>query len=323
MRKLILFSLILLLFSGCSRKSNSYVYVTIPEGASLDRIIVILKKNKVITSETAFKIMAKLEHKDKDLKSGVYKLKEYSSAVKVINILSEGKSETVRITIPEGYTIKQIGSLLKNKFGITTSQFKNYTCDQTVLRKYGIRGTSFEGYLFPDTYLFNASVTLEEIIKRLSYRFNEVYAAESTKYWHILKRPRYKIIIMASIIQAEARYKSEMPIIASVYYNRLREGYRLDSDPTVMYAIGRHKDRLTYKDLKINSLYNTYKYYGLPPGPICNPGKSAIKAAMFPAHTNYLYFVADVNGHHIFARTLREHNRNIRTVRRHRRVLRK
>ena len=128
---------------------------------------------------------------------------------------------------------------------------------------------------------------------------------------------------MASLIQAEARFTSEMPVIASVYYNRLRKGYRLECDPTVIYAIGHHKNILTYKDLKINSPYNTYKYYGLPPGPICNPGKMAIRAALAPAKTDYLYFVANTDGHHLFAKSLREHEKNIRKVRKYKKSHRK
>ena len=128
---------------------------------------------------------------------------------------------------------------------------------------------------------------------------------------------------MASLIQAEARFTSEMPIIASVYYNRLKKGYRLECDPTVIYAMGHHKKRLTYKDLKYKSTYNTYIYYGLPPGPICNPGRMAIKSALYPAYTNYLYFVADVDGHHLFSINLKEHNKKIRIVRNHRKSLQK
>lgn len=323
MKKLILFSLILILLTGCGKKKVSYVYITIPKGANLDKIALILKKNEVITNETTFKIMAKLEHKDKELKSGIYRLKKFSSAKSVLCILAEGKSENIKITIPEGYTLEQIYPLLKNGFGISKTDYTNYTHDHTILKQYRIKGNSLEGYLFPDTYMISASATLDEIVKIFLNRLNDVFAKESVKYWHILKRPRYKIIIMASLIQAEARYKSGMPLIASVYYNRLRKGYRLECDPTVMYALGTHKNRLTYKDLKINSPYNTYKYYGLPPGPICNPGRDAMDAAMSPTHTNYLYFVADINGHHLFAKSLKEHNKNIRTVRKHRKSLRK
>lgn len=323
MRKLILFSIFMIFLAGCGKKNTTYIYVTIPRGANLDKIAAILKKNRIITNETTFKIMAKLQHKDKKLKSGIYKLKKFSSTKDVINILSEGKSENIKITIPEGFTLEQIYPILKSKFGISKTDYTNYTHDRTILKHYRIQGSSLEGYMFPDTYLFNASATLDEIVKIFLNRFNDVFTEESIKYWHILRRPRYKIIIMASLIQAEARYKSEMPLIASVYYNRLRKGYRLECDPTVIYALGKHKNRLTYKDLKIDSPYNTYKYYGLPPGPICNPGRDAIDAAMSPARTKYLYFVADINGHHLFAKSLKEHNKNIRIVKRHKKSLRK
>ncbi len=323
MKKLILFSLAFLLFAGCGKPDNKYVYVTIPHGANLNDIAKILKGQHVISNENTFKIIAKLEHKDKVLKSGIYRLKVHSSSREIITILAEGLSESVKITIPEGYTLKQIYGLLKGKFHISKTSFDNYTHDKTVLRHYGIKGHSLEGYLFPDTYMFSASSSLDEIIEKLLSHFNEIYASESTAYWSKLKRPRYKIIIMASLIQAEARFTSEMPVIASVYYNRLRKGYRLECDPTVIYAIGHHKNILTYKDLKINSPYNTYKYYGLPPGPICNPGKMAIRAALAPAKTDYLYFVANTDGHHLFAKSLREHEKNIRKVRKYKKSHRK
>ncbi len=321
MKRLLIYSIaILILQIGCSRKEK-IVYVTIPKGANISSIAHRLKTKNVISSENTFKIIVKLKGKEKSIKSGTYKFKRNMSVFKVIEMLLEGETEQIKITIPEGYNIRNITKLIEKCLNIKKSIFINYAYDKTVLKKYGIKGESLEGFLFPDTYNFSRFSNLDEIVKVLINHFNEVYEEESARYVYRKNNTRMNIITMASLIQAEAKFTSEMPMIASVYYNRLKKGYRLECDPTVIYAMGYHKERLTYKDLKYKSPYNTYIYYGLPPGPICNPGRMAIRAALYPAQTNYLYFVADVDGHHLFSLSLKEHNKKIRIVRNRRKSL--
>jgi UPF0755 protein len=180
----------------------------------------------------------------------------------------------------------------------------------------GIQAESLEGFLFPDTYLFMWPLNPQVVVRRMIHRFNEVFDERMRQRVDSLGFSKKEIVTLASIIQAEAVFESEMPHISAVYHNRLLKGWRLEADPTVAYALGGVRRRLWHKDLRIDSPYNTYRVRGLPPGPICSPGRAALIAAAWPLEgCRDLYFVADGNGRHLFNRTLREHLIDIERVR--------
>ncbi len=274
---------------------------------SFSKVLSNLKETGVIKDDYLFRRLAILTGLDRDLTPGRY---DFSGNVSLRGVLRKFTSRdiaTVKITIPEGLTARQIAGYFGRAGLVDSSDFAALAYDSAyALSKYHLPG--FEGYLFPETYRFwygmSAEMILDDLIKQfrnLAGRVLDDLAPDNL--------PSDKIVILASIIEAEAQYADEMPIISSVYRNRLKRGMLLQADPTVIYAIGRLDRPLWYKDLEYDSPYNTYKYKGLPPGPINNPGLDAIKAATFPAKTDYLYFVADGTGRHVFSRTLREHNR--------------
>jgi UPF0755 protein len=182
------------------------------------------------------------------------------------------------------------------------------TKDSTLLSEFRIRADSFEGYLFPDTYLLDWPIGAKEVVRRMAQRFTEVYATAIDTPSDSIVYDRKQIVTLASIIQAEAVFESEMPKISAVYHNRLKAGWRLEADPTVAYALGGVRRKLWYKDLRVDSPYNTYKYRGLPPGPICSPGGAALAAAASPEPgSENFYFVANGTGRHTFSKTYYEH----------------
>ena len=228
---------------------------------------------------------------------------------------------SVRITIPEGYNIKQIAQLLYEKKLIkSTDEFIDLTnklkFDYLFLDEIKRNENKLEGYLFPDTYEFDKKITEKEIIQRMLDNFNEKFIPIFYKKSKELKMTVDQIITLASIIEREAKINSDRKIVSSVFYNRLNNKNKslklLQSCATIQYIIfnkeGKVKDKLTEKDTKIDNLYNTYLYQGLPPGPIASPGILSIEAALYPENTNYLYFVAKGDGSHAFSKTLNEHN---------------
>ena len=223
----------------------------------------------------------------------------------------------VMVTFPEGVTIKEMAIILNKETGIDTNYFINIAMNGDLLNKIsefvGTKVTSSEGFLYPDTYAFVGDVRL--LVNTMFENFLD--KVKNIDWDYAVSRTglsKYEIIILASIVEKEAIKKEEAPLIAGVFINRLRRGMKLEACPTVEYALGEHKEVLTYKDLEIDSPYNTYKYSGLPPTPISNPSIDIIKATINYKDTSYLYFVADGKGGHLFAKTYEEHLENIRRV---------
>ncbi len=270
-----------------------------------------LEKEKVIRNHLIFLALTKITGKERRIKHGVYRLKKGMAEAKVLEILSKGIFEGIKITIPEGLTREEIASILRKK-GITDSiQFIKKTEDKELLKRYGIPFLSFEGFLFPDTYIFFEGSNPEDVIIKMVDRFFEVYRKIGGK-----KENMDTVVILASIVEEEAYLEEEKPLIASVYWNRIKRGMKLEADVTVQYALGKHKEKLTYRDLKIDSPYNTYIHPGIPPGPICSPGKKSLESVISCKKTPYLYFVAKGDGSHIFSRSLKEHLRNKKRIKR-------
>lgn len=255
---------------------------------------------------------------DRRIKAGTYALGAGETPREILEKLVLGDVFRVSVTIPEGFMHTQIAGALAAA-GIDSAVFAGLANDEEAKKKLAVAGPSLEGYLFPDTYLVPVGTTPLEAASMMRARLDEVFDASMVRRADEISMTRHQALTLASIIQAEARLSAEMPLVSAVYHNRLRSGIRLEADPTVAYAMGGYRGRLFYKDLEIESPYNTYKYAGLPPGPICAPGKAAIVAALYPdTKCRAVYFVAKGDGGHIFSLTLREHLAAVESVRRSR-----
>ncbi|MCD6408616.1 endolytic transglycosylase MltG [bacterium] len=274
--------------------------VEIPENATAYQVAKILKEKGIIKSIAWFLFLTNRYRVQNKLKAGVYEFSGRTPLKKVISKIVRGDVILVKVTIPEGSTIKDVAEILRKKGLIS---------DENKFIEYA-KKKKMEGFLFPDTYFFPHNVSIEGITATMWVRFKEVYkelTGEEVNEENFDKVKR--IITIASIVEKEAIYPKERKIIAGIILNRLRKNLPIQSCATVEYALGCHKARLTEKDLKIKSPYNTYLYRGLPPTPICNPGKISIKAALNPENTDYLYFLSMGNGRNYFSKTYKQHIR--------------
>ena len=314
------YSLILLWPQG-----NPYdsVKVTIPKGASLKEVSATLQDYNIIRNERSFLLAVKTLGYEKDIPAGRFKLVKASTNFEIIDQLVNGIQVNKRVTILEGWTIDVIAFELQDKIGINPDEFKNACTNELLLWKWGISEESVEGYLFPNTYLFSEEEDIQDIIGRMINEYKQRITIEFRDRMKELEMEEKEVITLASIIEGEAIYDKERPIISGVYHNRLNIGMRLQADPTIQYIIEGSPRRLLNKDLKIKSPYNTYLNKGLPPGPINNPGIESIRAALYPAKTDFLYFVARGYGYHTFSKTKEEHNIAKRKFQKIRRQLKK
>ena len=296
--------------------SKEIVNITIASGSSTTVIAKQLTTNNLIRSPLAFKLLVRYRGIGTQLRAGNYQLSRDMSLTRILDELKKGQIEYQTFTVPEGITAAAIAELWEeSKFG-TADAFQEAIETPDLLEKHVPEGVTAEGYLFPDTYKFAKGSTVETVVKMM--------LAESTERWtdtlveeaETLGLTRHQVITLASIIQREAGSTAEIPRIAGVFHNRLNDNWRLQADPTVLYALGDPKRLLTREDLKVESPYNTYLHKGLPPGPIGNPGMAAILGALRPEETSYYYFVAIEKGKHHFSETLAEHNRMIREIKR-------
>jgi UPF0755 protein len=289
--------------------------ITVRRGASAGQIGNLLHRNGVIEHPTVFKNLALAGGLNRRLKAGRYRFDYPLSAWEALKKIHSGAVVYHQVTIPEGLTMARIAGILSNDAGADSLELMGAFRDTALMNSYGIKAASLEGYLFPETYDFEWGSSAQMIVRRLVESFFANIKPEWTDEVARQKRDLRQVVIMASLVEREAQVDAERPVVASVFYNRLKARRPLESCATVEYALPRHKNRrLTYDDLEIDSPYNTYRRQGLPPGPICNPGRRSLEAAVFPARTSYLYFVSKGDGGHIFTRTLEEHNRAKRLV---------
>jgi UPF0755 protein len=226
--------------------------------------------------------------------------------------MAEGKVLLRKLIIPEGASLRQIAEIAAGTGLIRESDFLKAARNTELLHENGIDAPSLEGYLFPDTYHFSRNVTPEKIISAMIRRFNEVFTPEWKARASALGFSVHEVVTLASIIEKETGAASERPMIASVFHNRLKKGMRLESDPTVIYGIKDFDGNITRKHLNTHTPYNTYRIRGLPPGPIANPGKAALEAALYPEDTRFIFFVSKDGKTHKFSSNLRDHNRAVR-----------
>jgi len=303
---IIAFVLVILIATGFTilnlpvNTENARKVVTIPKGTNLSGIANLLAEKQIIDYPRGFIIAVKMKHRSKSLRAGRYRFAENRTYLNLIETLSDKKIHTIRITIPEGYQARNIAALLNRRIGLDSLEFMQKVNDPAFMKDMNIHAPSLEGYLFPDTYDFSNSEIADDILFTLVERFNDVVDDTLLKAIKRSGRSLHDVLKMASIVEGECKTDEERPIVASVYYNRLRRGMKLESDPTVQYIIPDGPRRLYKNDLDIDSPYNTYRYKGLPKGPVNNPGRKSIYAAIFPARTKYIYMVANGDGTHTF-----------------------
>ena len=290
------------------RADAESVHVTIENGDSMTRIVRRLKDAKVIEDGAALLILAKLSGKDREIQAGRYSFEKGTTLYSIFNKLTRGDVTLREVTIPEGLTIRQIAGILNRQIEIDSLEFVRLATDKRFAQSMGIAASNLEGYLFPDTYRLSWGTTPEKVARVMVGQFKKTFTDSLTRRAGEIDFSLADVVTLASMIEAEARDGNERDLISAVYHNRIRRGMLLQCDPTVIYALPELDRPLLLKDLEVDSPYNTYKYPGLPPGPICNPGKASILAALCPADVNYLYFVATGKGSHIFSTSLTQHN---------------
>jgi UPF0755 protein len=291
------------------------VLFTVENGEPFSRVAARLEEEGLISHRRPVALYAWLRRYDRRVKAGTYRLEFGQRPRDILGKLVLGDVHKVSVTIPEGYTHYQIAGELAAVADVDSAVFADLMSDDGLRMKVGVTAASLEGYLFPDTYLIPWGTGPEAIAEMMAARLDEVFDADASERAGKMGMTRHEVLTLASIVEAEARLPEELPLISAVYHNRLKRGMRLEADPTVAYAMGGYKGRLYYKDLEIDSPYNTYKHAGLPPGPIGNPGRAAIRAALHPDSTcRAIYFVAQGNGGHIFSLTLEEHLAAIRRI---------
>ncbi|HEX5436554.1 MAG TPA: endolytic transglycosylase MltG, partial [Gemmatimonadaceae bacterium] len=266
-----------------------------------------------------FRAYAMILGSDRDIKPGMYALQPGLSYHALLHALEQGEGLERRVTIPEGYSLREIVPLLARTLRVPVDSVKAAVRDTALRRALGVPASTLEGYLFPDTYTFAYGTSAREAVRQMTQQFEAMWKSAWNARLTQLGMSRNDIVTLASIVEKEALLPEERPVISAVYHNRLRAHMPLQADPTVQYALGEHHDRLLYRDLEVDSPYNTYKHSGLPPGPIASPGEASIEAALFPAHVPYLFFVADPDGHHEFRTTFAGHKAAKREAARERR----
>lgn len=296
----------------------SPVRFKVTRGETLEQIADSLAIKGIIPSKLNMKIAFYLSGKEKNIKAGNYYLPNGLNYFDLIDVfVNQPHLREVLVAIPEGIWQYKLAGLLHNKLGIDSAKFMELSSDSLLIEKLGLNVDNLEGYLLPEGYFFFADVTEQEIITRLKKEQDKIFNDSVKTQMTRLKMTKKQILTLASIIDGESNDIKEFKRISGVYHNRLRLRMGLQADPTIQYLVrGKRNGGLLKSDFDIKSPFNTYKVAGLPPAPINNPGRDAILAAVFPERHNYLYFVADGTGSHVFARTFAEHDRNVTKHRR-------
>ncbi|MBV5338521.1 MAG: endolytic transglycosylase MltG [Deltaproteobacteria bacterium] len=284
--------------------------ISFPAGSGIRKLANELKAGGVIRSSWHFVLMTRLRGDAHRLKAGEYRFSDGMTPDKILRKIVSGDVDYRKFTLPEGYSMYQAAELLEQKGYFKRVAFLEKCRDKTALARLGLKEASAEGYLYPATYNLSRGGSEEQLLEQMVGQFNKAYAGmqegESARQF-----TRHEIITLASIIEKEAVSAEEKPLISSVFHNRLRIGMPLQSDPTAVYGVRAFTGKVSKADIQRPSPYNTYLNKGLPPGPIGNPGRDAVHAAMNPAETDYLYFVARQDGTHQFSRNLEEHNQAV------------
>lgn len=325
-RFLLSFLLLLLVVAGAScgwylsylttgSPGSGEVVVTIAKGTGVRGIGALLADQGVLKNDIRYLCLVALSGQRTKLKAGEYSIPLGLTPPQVLELLASGRTLRHQITVPEGLTAVQIAALFAKGDWVQPERFLALVEDAAFIRRLGVEALSLEGYLFPETYtLVRSEADESAIIGMMVQRFQQV--------WQTLKVPdhldlnRHQLVTLASIVEKETGAPAERSLIARVFYNRLARKMRLQSDPTVIYGIHDFNGNLTRADLRRETPFNTYVIAGLPPGPICNPGRAALEAVLYPADSDALYFVSKNDGTHIFSNNLADHNRAVQTYQR-------
>ena len=299
-----------------SQQASELVLIEVAPGESFKQLCSTLEQRSIVRYAWALDLMARLKGSDKKINAGEYQLSASMQPAEILRKLVSGDVFKRTVTVREGKSIWDVAPLLAEaglySDAFTADDFNAALTDKTLLARFGILADSFEGYLFPETYTFSRPIDAKAIVAAMLKEGERNWSAEWSDMLDKLKLSRHEVLTLASIIEKESGNVDEQPIISSVFHNRLRQGMRLQSDPTVIYGVPNFDGNLTKEHLETPGPYNTYLNHGLPPGPIANPGRTAIEAAIKPAETQYLFFVGDGNGRHVFSTTLQEHNEAVR-----------
>ncbi len=296
-------------------ESDKVFLVELASGSSFRSFCDQLESKGIIRSAWMLDFISQVKKSDTKIKAGEYQLSPAMSPQDILNKLSKGEVFKRILTVKEGMDIWQIAKALEDAQILLGTEFIQAVQDRMLLDKLEVTAPSLEGYLFPETYHFSGKQTALAVIWTMVEQFYKKWKPEYDQRLTELNLSKHEIITLASIIEKESGNQSEQPLISSVFHNRLRSGMKLESDPTLVYGLQDFNGVVLNKHKETESPYNTYKNFGLPPGPIANPGQSAIRAALYPEDSDFLFFVADGKGGHKFSTNLREHNDAVRDYR--------
>jgi len=327
--KIILFSAIFFLifciswfsFEFCSpfKHSSERIILEVEKGQSAKEIAQNLKEKGIIKKTWPMLLGYRLFFSSQSLKAGEYAVSLPLSPKDILHILTEGNVILHAITVPEGLIIQETAELMESQGFAQKDDFIKASADASFISSLDQEASTLEGYLFPETYSFPKNTSAGEIVEAMVSHFMQVFNSRWRRRADEIGMSVRDIVILASLIEKETSLPGEKKLVSAVFHNRLKKGMKLDCDPTIIYVLKREekfKDRLRTKDLRLNSPYNTYLYPGLPPGPIANPGRDSLEAALYPADEKYLYFVSKNDGSHHFSNTFREHQQAVNTYQR-------
>ncbi len=283
----------------------------VPRGSTFRDIADQLADAGILKNAAMFRIYARMKNADTDVHAGEFRFEPHQTAADILQQLQSGGAQIAKwVTIPEGFTAKQIAQRLQDEgFGSAQGFYDAFMRDSIVAA--GTRSKNLEGYLFPSTYLIPTDASPDVVEHIMTTQFLKELPPDAAKKARAHGLTVSQVVTLASLIEREAKSDDERALMAGVYYNRLRIGMPLEVDASIEYALPTHHDVITYDDLKLDSPYNTYRHQGLPPTPIANPGEPSLLAAFNPKASDYLYYVYKGNGHHAFAKTLAQQNANI------------
>lgn len=300
---------------GGGQVDGTSARVVVPRGASLRVAAESLAAQGVIGSPRVFRLFARITGAETAIKPGTYQFASDAGYRDVLDALVTGRGLMATVVIPEGFDVRDIAPVLAKALRVPEDSVRAAVTDTAWQRELDIPVPSLEGYLFPATYTFAEGTTAREAVNAMVERFLDVWKPEWNARLEAMRISRHDAVTMASIVEKEARKAEERPLISAVYWNRVKKRMLLQADPTVQYALPQHVERVLFRDLQVESKYNTYKYPGLPPGPIASPGEASIAAALAPADVPYLFFVARPDGSHEFTETFAQHSRAIAMIR--------
>ena len=288
------------------------VEVKVERGEPFSSVVRKLKERSVIGNEKLFSLWARLRWLDKKIHWGFYRFELPLAPAAVLDQMVPERGLFSRVTVPEGLTLREVANLLEKAKLARKERLLAEAASAELLSQLGLKGKGIEGYLFPDTYYFPPLATEREILIVMVEQFRAVFDSVMRERSEEIGLTLHEVVTLASLIEKESGVEAERPLVSAVFHNRLKGQILLQSDPTVIYGLRNFSGDLTRKDLQSPSPYNTYRIKGLPPGPICNPGLSSLRAALFPATVPYLYFVSKNDGSHFFSVDLKDHNQAVK-----------